>query len=353
MLASANSQPPRREHEDDAGIPMGGSGASDALVDRFGRRFPYVRLSLTDVCNFRCGYCLPNGWTKTGPMRFLDAAEIGRLVRALADLGVWKIRLTGGEPTLRPDFTDIAQLVAATPGIRRVAFTTNGYRLAERAQEWRDAGLSAVNISIDSLDPARFRRITGHDRLDEVMAGVEAARAAGFETIKINVVLLRGLNDRELPEFLAHARANAVSLRFIELMQTGLTKAYFDAHHLSGQVLLDRLNAEGWTEVQRVPGAGPAREFAHPDAVGSVGLIAPYSRDFCAGCNRLRITARGRLQLCLFGDGAFDLRPLMQADDDREALQARIQALLGWKTEAHRLHDGNPGATPHLASIGG
>jgi len=323
------------------------------LEDGIGRRFEYLRLSLTDMCNFRCTYCLPDGYKKPcNKPRELSVDEISRAVSAFAQLGLWKVRLTGGEPTLRRDFEEVARAVSCVPGIRRVAMTTNGYRLAERAQAWRDCGISALNISVDSLDPARFAQITGHDRLDEVLEGVEAARAAGFDAIKLNAVLMRGINDDELAAMIDFVATRDLSLRFIEVMRTNDNAAFFDARHVAGQTVIDRLEAAGWRRLPRQPGAGPAVELAHPEARGRIGIIAPYSKDFCASCNRLRLSSGGKLHLCLFGDGGMDIRPLLQGGDSA-ALTQRIRELVGTKAPAHRLHEGNSGATPHLAAIGG
>ena len=324
------------------------------LSDGLGRRFAYLRLSLTDVCNFRCTYCLPDGYRKVaGRPSDLSVEEIGRAVRAFARLGLWKIRLTGGEPTLRRDFSDVARTVAAIPGVRHLAMTTNGYRLADNAAEWQAAGIRAINISVDSLDPARFAAITGHDRLGDIMRGIDAARAAGIASIKLNAVLMRGVNDDELAAMVDFVTANDLSLRFIEVMRTNDNSAYFARHHVSGQTVMDALDALGWHRLPRADGAGPAIEYGHASAKGRIGIIAPYAQDFCATCNRLRLSADGRLHLCLFGDGGHDLRPLLQSDADEDALVAHIVALTATKAPAHRLHQGNSGATPHLASIGG
>ena len=325
-----------------------------SLHDNHGRRFEYLRLSVTDVCNFRCQYCLPGGYQKPAkaipPLR---PDEIGRAVAAFARLGLWKVRLTGGEPGTRTDLPEIARRVASVPGVRRLAITTNGWKLAERAQAWRDAGISAINISVDSLEPARFAAITGHDRLGEVLAGVAAARAAGFDTIKLNAVLMRGVNDDELPAMMDFVAAHDLSLRFIEVMRTGSNPDYFARHHLPASAVISQLEARGWQRLPRHMGAGPAIEYGHASARGRIGIIAPYSRDFCASCNRLRLSADGRLHLCLFGDGGIALRPWLQRDDDHDALVERIIAATATKAPAHRLHAGNSGATPHLASIGG
>lgn len=323
------------------------------LSDMIGRRFEYLRLSLTDVCNFRCTYCLPDGYKKPcqRPIE-LTVEEIRRAVTAFAQLGLWKVRLTGGEPTLRRDFEDVARAVASVPGIRRVAMTTNGYHLAERAQIWRDCGISAINVSVDSLDPARFAAITGHDRLGEVLRGIEAAQDAGFDHIKLNAVLMRGVNDDELAAMVDFVITRDLSLRFIEVMRTNDNAAYFGKHHVAGQSVIDRLEAAGWRRLPRLAGAGPAVELGHPHAKGRIGIIAPYSRDFCSSCNRLRMASDGKLHLCLFGDGGINVRPLL-AGDDPAPLIACIRAAVGTKAPAHRLHEGNSGATPHLASIGG
>jgi GTP 3',8-cyclase len=326
------------------------------LADGHGRRFAYLRLSVTDVCNFRCGYCLPDGYAR--PVErpsFLTLAEIDRLVRAFAALGLWKVRLTGGEPTLRRDFADIARLVADVPEVRRVAMTTNGYGLAANAGRYRAAGVNAVNVSIDSLDSATFAKVTGHDRLTEVLAGVAACQDAGFEAVKINAVLMRGINDGEadLDRFLALVADRALTVRFIETMRTNDQPQFWRRHHVSAAATVARLEAKGWRAVSRGEGAGPAVDYAHADFAGRIGIIAPYGDGFCSTCNRLRVSAAGRLHLCLFGEGGHDLRPLLQHDDDQAELAASIRTLVAGKADGHRLRDGNSGATPHLASIGG
>jgi GTP 3',8-cyclase len=323
------------------------------LIDPFGRRFPYLRLSLTEACNFRCSYCLPDGYQADGRPRFLALDEIRRLLRAFAALGMHKLRLTGGEPSLRRDLPDIIAAAAVTPGVAKVALTTNGTRLPQQLPVWREAGLTHLNVSVDSLDRDNFRRITGHDRLPEILAGIEQALGMGFAAIKLNAVLLRGLNDDGLPAWLDYLRERPVSLRWIELMRTGDNADYFARHHLRAEHIETPLREAGWKQLDRAPDAGPAREWAHPDYAGRIGIIAPYSKDFCAGCNRLRVTARGDLRLCLFGEFGSPLRPLLQSDEQFEELIARIQTQLGLKAAGHGLHQGNTGLTPHLASIGG
>ncbi|MEM0549544.1 MULTISPECIES: GTP 3',8-cyclase MoaA [Aeromonas] len=328
------------------------------LEDGFSRRFYYLRLSVTDVCNFRCTYCLPDGYHppeghKGGRKSFLSLDEIRRVVHGFAAMGTRKVRITGGEPSLRRDFTEIVNVIATTPGIEKVAMTTNGYRLKERAREWFDAGLNALNVSVDSLDPRQFHQITGENKLAEVMEGIEAALDAGFKSVKINAVLLKGLNDYQLEAFLHWIKHKPIELRFIELMQTGEMDTLFRDHHVSGEGIKQRLLKSGWLQQLRGKDDGPAQVFMHPESQGGVGLIMPYSKDFCAGCNRLRVSSAGKLHLCLFGDNGVELRDLLTADEQQEALQQRIRSALVGKSATHRLHEGNAGATPHLASIGG
>jgi GTP 3',8-cyclase len=327
-----------------------------ALIDPDGRTMRYLRLSITDVCNFRCRYCLPDGYGGKGhkEKQFLGLDEIRRLLNACAGLGMKKLRLTGGEPTVRTDFAEIAEIAASIPGIRKRAFSTNGYRLHRHAAEWRRAGLNAVNVSVDSLDPETFSRLTGHDRLHEVLAGVEAAVAAGFDEVKLNAVLLRGVNDGDIDGFLEWIRQRPVGMRFIELMQTGGNFLYFRKHHLAADFLKQKLLREGWQLQPRLDEtAGPALEYRHPEYRGAVGIIAPYASDFCRSCNRLRVTARGELRLCLFGDQGASLRDLLQDDAQLPLLRQRIVDQLRFKRSSHFLAMGNTGTTMHLASVGG
>ena len=323
------------------------------LVDNFNRSFPYLRLSITDVCNFSCQYCLPNGYQKTGNEHFLRKDEINRLVDAFVELGVWKIRLTGGEPTIRKDFTEIAQMIASKPQVETMAFTTNGYRLKERAQEWFDAGMNAINISIDSFNAKNFHQITGHNRMQEVRDGIDKTLKVGFEKVKINVVLLKGVNDDEVDQYLEYVKDTPVSVRYIELMQTGDNLTYFNKFHLSADHVKDQLVKRGWVENIRTSGAGPAVNFTHSDYAGSVGLIAPYSKDFCTGCNRLRITSTGDLRLCLFGNVGIPLRHMLQNDDQKEPLKTAIRKQLEFKASSHFLAMGDTGIMTNLSSTGG
>jgi cyclic pyranopterin phosphate synthase len=325
-----------------------------ALRDPHGRRFTYLRLSITDACNFRCGYCLPDGWRPTpGEAEPLRLDELRRVVEAFSDLGTVKVRVTGGEPTIRRDVREIVATVAAVPGIRTVALSTNGYDLARLARPLADAGLSAVNVSVDSLDEVRFERATGRPVLRKVLAGVEAALAAGLR-VKLNAVLLRGVNEGDVGAFVDFVRDRPITARFIELMQTGHDDGYFARHHVGPAALEGELGRLGWTPLPRAEHAGPAVEWMHPDSVGRIGFITPYAKDFCATCNRLRVTSRGALRLCLFGETEdASLRPLLQEDADRGALAARIAELVLGKAPSHLLQLGKPKRTWNLATVGG
>ena len=326
----------------------------NVLTDRFGRAFPYLRLSIIDACNFRCSYCLPDGFRAVpGRPAALQVDEIARLLRAFAAVGMRKLRITGGEPSLRRDLADIIALAAATPGIEKIALTTNGCLLSRRVDAWRDAGLTHLNVSVDALDRERFVAITGHDRLDDLLRGIDRALALDFGAVKLNAVLLRGLNDDQWPRWRDYLRTHPVSVRFIELMRTGDNADYFARHHLRADAFEAQLAADGWCLLPRAADAGPAREYVHPDFAGRVGVIAPYSRDFCAGCNRLRVTSQGDLRLCLFGNVGIPLRPLLQSDDDHAALVARLFGQLGIKAHGHGLHAGDTGMTANLSTIGG
>ena len=323
------------------------------LQDNFGREFHYLRLSITDVCNFRCTYCLPDGYQGKPDSAFLSLDEIRRVIAAFAATGTSKIRITGGEPSLRGDLPEIIAAAKATPGIRTVALTTNGYRLPERIDRWAAAGLDALNLSIDSLDPGVFAAITGHTRLRELLDGLDRALALGIPRVKVNTVLLRGHNDGQIDRFLDWIRDLPITLRFIELMQTGDNADFFRSHHVSGEALRQRLLDAGWRPLIRGHNAGPALELHHPDYSGRIGLILPYSKDFCATCNRLRVSALGHLHLCLFSEQGIDLRHLLQEDAQRDELIAFLRDRLTDKKVSHFLHEGFSGGTRHLAMIGG
>ena len=218
----------------------------NVLKDNFGRSFPYIRLSITDVCNFKCGYCLPDGYqkNKSDNRTFINIDEIGRLAKGLSELGVCKIRLTGGEPTVRKDFFDIIKILKNKSGIKKTVITTNGYQLNKIANKISQSGLDGINISIDSLDRKVFKNITGHDRLLEILEGIQMLQKLNFKNIKINAVLLKGINDTEkdFNEWAKFIQKNKVDFRYIELMQTGNGLDYFKKYHVSAKVFTNYLN---------------------------------------------------------------------------------------------------------------
>jgi len=323
------------------------------LSDNFGRKFYYLRLSITDVCNFKCEYCLPDGYQHTQKKCFLSVDEIRRTVEAFAAVGTQKIRITGGEPGLRKDLTQIIKTIAAVPGIKKIAMTTNGYNLEKHAKQWKEAGLNQLNISVDSLTPHLFNKITGVNRFDDVMRGIDKALEVGFDKIKLNSVLIKQFNDNELNQFLDFIKHRQIEMRFIELMECGETSQFFNKHHLSGDGIKAFLKDQGWVQQLRAKDDGPAQVYSHPDYLGSLGLIQPYAKDFCETCNRLRVSSTGKMHLCLFGEEGVDIRDLLQQDNQQLQLMTRLQDAVSTKKVSHYLQQGNTGDTPHLASIGG
>jgi cyclic pyranopterin phosphate synthase len=323
------------------------------LRDSFGRKFSYLRLSVTDQCNFSCVYCLPDGYKKKKEQSFLSLDEIRNLASAFSEMGTWKIRITGGEPTLRKDLLEIIRVVKQTEGIRWVALSTNGSQLKALARPFSESGLDAVNISVDSLDPKRFREITGQDRLHEILAGIEAALEAGIKRVKINAVLLAGWNADELETFSKWLRHRPIVVRFIELMPTGLTTELHAERHFKSDQIQIQLLEQGWKRKPRTEGEGPAVEFAHPDYQGSFGLIAPYSNDFCSTCNRLRVTSQGGLRLCLFGEEDYPIRQWLHSPLQKEELQENLRAILQKKEVSHYLPLGIYGNNPTFSAMGG
>ena len=327
------------------------------LKDSFGRTFPYIRLSITDVCNFKCGYCLPNGYQvdKSDNRKFLQLEEIKRLAKVFSKLGVSKIRLTGGEPTVRKDFFEIIKILKNDAGIKRVVITTNGYHLNEKAKMLVDSGINGINISIDSLERNIFKYVTGHDRLPEILQGIKILQQLNFENIKINAVLLNGINasEKDFDLWGEFIKKNKVDLRYIELMQTGDNLDYFNKYHISSKIFKDYLNKKKWIYQTFGKDAGPSLNYINPDYKGKFGIIAPYSKDFCRTCNRLRITSRGDLRLCLFGSTGISIRHLLQKDDQIEELQDLIVGQMKFKKESHYLELGETGLTKNLSKTGG
>ena len=327
------------------------------LKDSFGRKFPYIRLSISDVCNFKCGYCLPDGYKidKSDNRSFLNIEEIGRLAKALSELGVSKIRLTGGEPTVRKDFFEIIRVIKENSGIKKTVITTNGYRLDKISNDIKNSGLDGINISIDSLNPETFKKITGHDRLEEILRGIKNLQELNFKNIKINAVLLKGINDSEkdFNDWAEFLKNNEIDFRYIELMQTGDNIDYFNNYHVPAKKFTDYLNNNNWVIQTFGKDSGPSKNYLNPTSKGKFGVIAPYSKDFCKSCNRLRITAKGDLRLCLFGNTGINIRHLMQKDSQIEELKDLILKQLNFKKESHYLEIGETGLTKNLSTTGG
>lgn len=324
----------------------------NALTDPFQRRLTYLRLSVTDLCNYRCVYCLPDGYQGKAKPDELSLREIETLVQTFARNGTRKIRLTGGEPTLRRDLADIIAVCKAQPEIEHVALTTNAFKLAKHFPAYRAAGLDKLNISIDSFDPEVFYQITGKRECRNILRALDDILAEGFYSIKVNTLLMRRYIDRTLADALEFVRHRPVTLRFIELMQTRDNFALFNEQHLSAAALEADLQTQGWQLMPRQAYAGPAREYWHRDFAGSIGFIAPYSKDFCRSCNRLRVSAQGKMHLCLFGGTAYDLRPWLQSGDT-EGLQQHLHELMEEKPEHHFLHNRKFGLIRDLSMIGG
>ena len=327
------------------------------LQDAFGRRFPYIRLSITDVCNFKCDYCLPDGYKidKSDNRTFITAEEIKRLAKALSQLGVSKIRLTGGEPTIRKDFFEIVNILKENSGIKKTVITTNGYKLENLAEKLVKSKLDGINISIDSLNKDTFKKITGHDRLEEILRGIKKLQSLGFNNIKINAVLLKNINssEKDFEQWAGFIKENDLDFRYIELMQTGDNHEYYRKFHISSKIFSEYLIKNNWIFQTLGKDAGPSKNYINPDYKGKFGLIAPYSKDFCKTCNRLRITSRGDLRLCLFGNTGINIRHLMQRNDQLEELKDLILKQLNFKKESHYLELGETGLTNNLSTTGG
>ncbi len=298
-----------------------------ALVDAQGRRISYLRLSVTDRCNYRCVYCSPS----ETPRADLTRAQIRRLLSAFAGLGVRRVRLTGGEPLWRKDIVELASDAAATPGVEEVCLSTNGTNLAALAAPLRAAGVRKVNVSIDSLDPARFAALTRGGRVAEVVAGIEAALAAGFPEVAVNAVVLRGANEADAAPLVRWAWAHGLTPRFIELMP------FAGGAPVPVDEIVARLARDGVAlgpELPRPQGRGPA-SYRRGEG-GEVGFIGALSHNFCASCNRLRVSTRGELQACLGGSERVPLAPLLEDGVPAPLLESTIRAALARKEEGHR-----------------
>lgn len=307
----------------------------EPLVDRFGRRHNYLRISITDRCNFRCQYCLPATKIVWRPREeLLSLEEIGRLVRVFSRCGVDKLRITGGEPTVRKGWQSLLRDVSSVSGITDRLMTTNGTGLAQHASELAELGLTGVNISLDSLRRDRFREITRQDSLDEVLTGIEAALAAGIPRVKLNVVVMAGVNEDEIPDFVAFANERPLQVRFIEFMPF-LGNGWKVDRVIGYREMLEQIKPHFELQPRDGHPSDVAKEFDLIGGAGSIGFITSMTDSFCGGCNRLRITADGLLKTCLFLPGSLSLRDLMRAGADDTDIEQAIRAALLTKWEGH------------------
>jgi cyclic pyranopterin phosphate synthase len=325
-------------------------------LDNFNRPISYLRISVTDRCNLRCVYCMPpEGVPWRSHNEILRYEEIELIVRAAASLGISKVRLTGGEPLVRLGFVELVHMLARIPGIDDLAMTTNGTLLARYAAELAQAGLKRVNVSLDTLKPERFRQITRQGDLATVFEGIAAAREAGLAPLKVNTVIVRGLNDDEVVDFARLTLEGDWHVRFIELMPLGANTAWAGDGYVSINEVRRRIEAAlGELQATKVGvGNGPARYYRLPGAVGTIGFISPVSEHFCYQCNRLRLTADGRLRPCLLSDYEIDLRtPLAQAADLAEVRELLIHSIEA-KPERHHLNESVAPRERAMSEIGG
>jgi cyclic pyranopterin phosphate synthase len=329
------------------------------LVDAFGRRLTYLRVSVTDRCNLRCTYCLPeDAEFPKGDRDFLSAEEIETMVGALVRLGIDRVRLTGGEPLVRRDILEIARRVKSLPGVRNLALSTNGTELARLAPALKAAGVDRVNISLDTLDPERFKEITRRGDLARVWEGVEAALDAGLDPVKLNAVLTGEESLEDADRLVALTLDRPLAVRFIEMMPTASNQC--PGHPGAGRLptcddIRLRIEARFGPLAPEEPEfrTGPAKSFRLAGAAGTVGFITPLSHTFCAECNRLRLSARGELRLCLFAERNYPLRPCLTAPDPAAALEAEILRVLEEKPAEHMLAQGDYGNLVSFMEIGG
>ena len=321
------------------------------MIDQFGRRVEYLRVSVTDKCNLRCVYCMPLeglDWLKRENL--LSYEEIASVLRTMAGMGLEKVRITGGEPLVRKDLPSLVGMVAEIPGIVDISLSTNAVLLADQAQALRDAGIRRVNVSLDSLQEERVDAIARRPgSFGRIMEGLEAAEAVGFDPIKINVVLIGGQNDDEIEDFARITRDRPWHVRFIELMPTGSNLELSTDNFVSCQEALARIRRMGSIEpVDGPAGNGPATYFQFPGAAGTVGVITPMSHNYCDRCNRMRLTADGQLRPCLFGSIQTNLRDPLRAGADLVPL---IEETLRIKPERHYLIQGSDEGSGGLVAL--
>ena len=300
-----------------------------ALIDGFGRKVDYIRLSITDKCDFRCVYCMSEEMSFLPRDEVLSLEECARLVKVFVSLGVSKVRITGGEPLVRKNSLWLFEEIGQLPGLRELVITTNGSQLEHQAQALKQAGVRRINISLDSLDAARFRKITRVGELDKVLRGIAAAKQAGFHNIKLNTLLMRGMNDDEALPLTAFAVEQGIDISFIEEMPLGEVHHSRDSSYVSNEDTLKLLRARYDLISSAETTGGPARYWRIPNTNTRIGFISPHSHNFCESCNRVRISSKGELYLCLGQENKVDLMPLLKEfpHDDRPIIEAIIGSM--------------------------
>jgi cyclic pyranopterin phosphate synthase len=309
------------------------------LVDGFGRAITNLRISVTDRCNLRCVYCMPAEPEWMPQPEILSFEEIGRIVRVAVSLGITDFRLTGGEPTARKELPELVRRVASTSGVRDLAMTTNGILLKRLAKPLREAGLHRLNISLDTLKGEKFVHIARRDGFRETWEGIEAADAAGFRPLKINMVVMRGVNDDEIVDFAAMARTKPWQIRYIEFMPLDGDNRWSREQVVPAKEILERIHARWPLElVSDGPLSNPARVFRFKDGVGDIGIIASVSEPFCGACDRIRVTPDGKLRTCLFSTEETDLKGPMRAGADDAAVAELIRSAVAKKEAGHGIN---------------
>ena len=328
------------------------SSSRNELVDPFNRKIEYIRLSVTDKCNLRCFYCLPKHFKDfEQPAHWLTFDEIERVIGAFADMGVAKVRITGGEPLVRKDLPALAQQLSRLNGIEDLSLSTNAVLLENHAQALRDAGISRINVSLDTLKPGRFSEITG-GKLQPVLDGLMKAKASGFSPIKINMVAMKGINDDEFEDMVNFCLEHDFTLRFIETMPVGTTGTAASDHYLNLQEVKKQL-VQCFDLIPGVmPGGGPARYVQVKDTNLRIGFITPISQHFCETCNRVRLSVDGTLYLCLGQDHKYELRPLLRQGVSDDGLKNAIIEAIAIKPKKHEFSD-KPGQVVRFMSMTG
>ncbi len=326
------------------------------LTDTFARTISYLRVSITDQCNLRCMYCTPGGISKLSHVDLLTYEEILRVVTLAVAMGIKKVRLTGGEPLVRRGVMDFIRQLAALPGLTEIRLTTNGVLLADMLDDLYEAGIRKLNISLDSLQPDKFRQITGRDNFAKVWHGIEQAQKMEFEAIKINIVAMRGVNDDEILDFAKLTITRPLQVRFIEFMPMGAAAANQRDKFISAAEIIQRIASLGeLTPVARHKLHGPARILKLPAAAGTIGLISPLSNHFCDTCNRLRLTSEGKLRACLLTDNETDLKHVLRANGSDTEIRELISAAVRNKPRGHLLSQTQKTGNCHgsMSRIGG